>query len=447
MEKILAQAGLEVSEETLADARWLVEKGIPLTTEAVLDLHRLNQLTFPQDGRQIFSAVVSAIADGKEAGAANLADGRSSMEKAAEYAERFARIPDEAVDQAVAENKALTLANLEAAADEIETSDRLADQKTAEQTGSYAENAAGSDAAGYMGRITAENAGSQVPENITAKRQLAEIRLMMTVEANHKLLESGYAIDTTELEQLVEALRKIESQQKQLLFGGDAAQAAERASLYEETRSKVWEISYLPIDTVGRFKVTDQDFTLNQVHIDGTALRNQYDEAAKRYETWMTTAREDLGDSIQKAFGNVDGTLEDLGMELNEENRRAVRILGYNRMELSRENIETVRESDAELHRVIDKMTPGAVLQAIRDGKNPLEMTLPELNEYLDSVPYSREQESEKFSKFLYKLDKSNAIDEQERTAYIGIYRMLRQFEKTDDAAVGAGQYGSGSYV
>ena len=158
----------------------------------------------------------------------------------------------------------------------------------------------------------------------------------------------------------------------------------------------------------------------------------------RRYETWMTTTRTDLGDSIRKAFANVDDKLEDLGMELNEENRRAVRILGYNRMELSKENIETVRESDAQLRRVIGKMTPAAVLQAIRDGKNPLELTLPELDEYLDSIPYTREQESEKYSKFLYKLDKNNAIDEQERTAYIGIYRMLRQFEKTDDAAVGA---------
>ena len=35
-------------------------------------------------------------------------------------------------------------------------------------------------------------------------------------------------------------------------------------------------------------------------------------------------------------------------------------------------------------------------------------------------------------------LDKNKAITEEERTAYIGIYRMLRQFEKTDNAAVGA---------
>ena len=405
MERVLEEAGLEVSEETLEDAKWLVEKGIPLTPETVTELYRLDTMTLPKDEEYILSAIAAAIADGKSAGEADLADNKSNLEKAAEYVERFAQIPEEAVDQTIAEGKDLTLTNLEKAAEKTAYSD-----------------------------VSAE-----IPAEITARRQLAEIRLMMTVEANRKLLESGYSIDTTELEKLVDALKQIEARQREILFGEtDVDRAAEKAALYAETRSKISEIPYLPIDIAGRFKVTDEDFTLNQVHISGTALRNQYDEAKERYETWMTAAREDLGDSMERAFRNVDAILEDMGMEASEENRRAVRILGYNRMELSRENIETIRASDMELHRVIDKMTPAAVLQTIRDGKNPLEMSLPELDSYLDSIQNNQEQEIEKFSKFLYKLDKNNAVTKEERTAYIGIYRMLRQFEKTDDAAVGA---------
>ena len=151
----------------------------------------------------------------------------------------------------------------------------------------------------------------------------------MTVEVNRKLIGSGYAIDTTELEELVNTLRQLEERQRRLLFGEtDTERAAEKAALYNETRSKVEEFPYLPVAIAGRFRITDEDFTLNQVHISGTALRNQYDEAKERYETWMTTTRSDLGDSIQKAFRNVDSILEDLGMEISEENRRAVRILG-----------------------------------------------------------------------------------------------------------------------
>ena len=449
MERVLEEAGLEVNEETLEDAQWLIEKGIPLTPETVTELYRLDNLALPQDEDRILSAIAAAIADGKSAGAANLADGRSNLEKAADYVERFGQVTEEAVGQTIAEGKELTLANLEKAASSKEASGYDTPAAVPGNTAAGADDDASGNASGDTPVAASENgvsgemlpgdAAAEAAADITARRQLEEIRLMMTVEANRKLLESGYSIDTTELEKLVDALKQMEAQQRQLLFGEtDVDRAAEKAALYAETRDKVSEIPYLPIDIAGRFRVTDEDFTLNQVHIDGTALRSRYDEAQERYETWMTAAKEELGDSMQKAFRNVDDILEDMGMETSEENRRAVRILGYNRMELSRENIETVRASDLELHRVIDKMTPSAVLQTIRDGKNPLEMTLPELNTYLDSIQNGQEQETEKFSKFLYKLDKNKSITKEERTAYIGIYRMLRQFEKTDGAAVGA---------
>ncbi|MCM1175837.1 MAG: DUF6240 domain-containing protein, partial [Blautia sp.] len=407
MERVLEEAGLEINEETLENARWLIEKGVPLTPESAARLHELDALSFPQDEEQILSSIAAAIADGKSAGEANLADGRSNLEKAAEYVERFERISEQAADKAEAEGKELTLSRLETAQKQIEE--------------------AQDSAAVY-----------EYPEAVTARRQLEEIRLMMTIEANRKLLESGYAIDTTGLEKLVEALKQIEEQQKQRLFGGeDIEEASEKAALYEETRNRVSEIPYLPVDVAGRFQASDEDFTLKQVHTEGSALKNEYEEAREKYEALMTAPRADMGDSIRKAFRNVDDILQDMGLEPNEENRRAVRILGYNRMELTPENIQAVKESDMELRRVIEKMTPQAALQTIRDGKNPLEMTIPELNDYLDTLPYTAEQETEKYSRFLYKLDKNKGIDIKEREAYIGIYRMFRQIEKADDAAVG----------
>ena len=419
MEKVLKEAGLDVNEETLEEAKWLIEKGVPLTTEAVENLHTLNTLSLPQDEKQLLSSIASAIADGKSAGKANLADDRSNMEKAAEYVEKFAQITDEAVDKTVAEGKELNLNNLEEAQNQIEN-EKTSVEKNAVET------------------IAVNTPETEYPENITARRQLEEVRLIMTIEANRKLIESGYSIDTTELEQLVEALKQIEADRNQLLFGEeDIDKAAQKAAIYTQTRRTMAEIQYLPVDVSGRFKVTDEDFTLDNVQIEGSALKNAYDEAREKYETLMTAPRADMGDSIRKAFRNVDDILTDMNLETSEENRRAIRILGYNHMELSHENIQAVKASDMELRRVISKMTPAAALQTIRDGKNPLEMTIPELNDYLDSMQYDREQETEKYSRFLYKLEKNKEIDAQERDAYIGIYRMFRQLEKTDDAAVG----------
>ena len=405
MAKVLDEAGLEVTDENLEEAKWLVESGIPLTAESVSRLHEIRQVEMPQDMEKILAAVAAAIADGKSAGSANLADGRSNLEKAADYAEAYEQISDEAVDQAAADGKELNLHNL---------------QKAQEQIDKYG--------------VT-----EGTPEQISARRQLEEVRLMMTIEANRKLLESGYSIDTSELEDLVEALKRIEEEQNKALFQeSDASAAADKAQLYEQTQRKAAEIPYLPAAVLAGYISEDELFTLDSVHTNGTALKNAYEAARESYETLMTAPRADMGDSIRKAFRNVDDILTDMGLETSEENRRAVRILGYNSMDITGDNFDAVKKYDMELRHAIRRMTPAVTLQAIREGKNPLKMSVEELNRYLDDRELDVSDSEEKFSKFLYKLEKNHNISEQEREAYIGIYRMFRQLEKTDDAAVGS---------
>ena len=48
------------------------------------------------------------------------------------------------------------------------------------------------------------------------------------------------------------------------------------------------------------------------------------------------------------------------------------------------------------------------------------------------------EKEQERFSKFLWKLERNQEISAEERDSYIGIYRLIAQVEKTDGAAIGA---------
>ncbi len=405
IERILEEAGLETSEENVQSAQWLIGVGVPLTAQVMETFHEIEQAGGPKSREQILSAVAAAISDGKKAGDANLADGRSNFERAADYAAAYGQISNEAVDLAVSENQELNLRNLAKAQEKIEQG----------------------------------NVREDVPAAVTQRRQLEEVRLMMTIEANRKLIASGYSIDTVELEALVEALKKLEQEQNQKLFGDtNAAAAAEKAALYDEVQSKVSEIPYLPAAVLVRYVDGTEAFTLDSVHGNGTALKNAYEAARESYETLMTAPRADMGDSIRKAFRNVDDILRDMGLETNEENRKAVRILGYNSMDITDENMDAVKKYDMELQQTIRRMTPAASLQAIRDGKNPLTMTMSELNQYLDENGVADAAKEEKFSKYLYKLEKSHAVSEQEREAYIGIYRMFRQLEKTDDAAVGS---------
>ena len=143
----------------------------------------------------------------------------------------------------------MTLANLEKTAEEIAGGDAPATTDSAQDT-IQSDNTTAKIPANQSDNATAEipanqsdNATAEIPANITARRQLEEIRLMMTVEVNRKLIGSGYAIDTTELEELVNTLRQLEERQRRLLFGEtDTEKAAEKAALYNETRSKVEEL-------------------------------------------------------------------------------------------------------------------------------------------------------------------------------------------------------------
>ena len=44
----------------------------------------------------------------------------------------------------------------------------------------------------------------------------------------------------------------------------------------------------------------------------------------------------------------------------------------------------------------------------------------------------------DKYSEYLYKLEQNHSISEDERTAYIGIYRLMNQVVQSDGAAIGA---------
>ena len=96
----------------------------------------------------------------------------------------------------------------------------------------------------------------------------------------------------------------------------------------------------------------------------------------------MTEPRSDMGDSIQKAFRNVDDILQDMDLELSDENRRAVRILGYNHVEITKENIRQIRDKDDLLSGVVKEMKPARVLNMIREGDKRITMAYGPLKNY-----------------------------------------------------------------
>ncbi len=373
MDKVITDAGLVVNEENREAAQWLVEKKLPVTADNLLQLQELRSMEFPVTEDAFARAAAAAIVEGKNPIHANLVHSENIYDKAAAFVEKM-----------------------------------------------------------WDDTLWLEVAG-----DITARKQLEEIRLRMTAEVNIKLLKSGFSIDTAPMEQLVEALKKAEAEVANSYFPEDG-QAVEKYQLFHQTQQVVKELPQLPAQVLGPWSLSDGTGTLSQFHAEGKVIQETYVKATESYETLMTAPRSDMGDSIKKAFANVDDILTDMGLELTWENQRAIRILGYNRMAMSMENINSVKAADEQVRHIVEKMTPAATLKMIRDGVNPLENTFAELEEYFDSLPEEYEDSATSYSRFLYQLEQHKDITAQEREAYIGIYRLLHQIEKSDGAVIGA---------
>ncbi len=277
---------------------------------------------------------------------------------------------------------------------------------------------------------------------ITSTRQMQEARLLMSVEANYSLLKKGIAIDTMSIEETVDALKSLEEEYvKQMLSVDDPKQTEANVAIYQDYREAQETLGNAPAAFLAQIPAVEE-MTLRQVSAEAGKTTAAFETAESRYETVWTEPRKDLGDSIQKAFANVDDMLEDQGMELSEENRRAVRILAYNEMDLTGENIQKVRQSDMAVQKMFRAMKPASVMEMIRQGHNPLDLTVKDLTDLAEDLSGQGDsktgQDSDEYAKFLWKLEQTGNISPEERDSYIGIYRMIYQVEAGDGAAIGA---------
>lgn len=405
VQKIIEAAGYQVNEENLAAAQWMLEAGLALNTENFIQLKTISGLKLPVSDKDYAQVAVSAIADGQNPVQASLLKKESYLQQAVKWVEAVQKLTEEATDLIQIRELPLTLRNICIAQESLDTAK------------------------------SKENYQQEGNENIHGRRLLQEIRLSMTVEANLRLLRSGYQIDTAPLEELISQLKKAEGNYQKVLTGEEnALLAEEKASLYQQTLHTLTGIKVAPAAALAQIKETN---TLQEVWQVGNSRRLAYERAGESYESIMTAPRSDMGDSIRKAFRNVDDILEAMKLEITEENRKAVRILGYNKLEITQENIAQIKSREKLLTEVVSQLKPGRVLHMIREGENPVTMPLNELEQYLSNqTDIAGEMES--YSKFLYKLEKNKDITQLERDAYIGVYRLVRQLEKREDAAVGA---------
>lgn len=371
IEKIISDAGLSVNEQTINEAKWLINKDIPLTKENLTNLENLESVSFPLDTETVALSAASALAEGKNAKDGLLSDPESIHIKAAKFVESL---------------------NF---------------------------------------------------DDVAKRRILEETRLILTLEASVSLLKKGINLDTKDLEKLVDDLKQAEKESyAPFLMDNDEVDIKKyddeltlKLDVFKQTVIAIEHVKTAPLSVVGDVAFSEKTPTLNEVAELSNKAKSEFLKAERSYETMMTMPRYDMGDSIKKAFRNVDDILEDLEIEATRLNEKAVRILGYSGMEINEANIEKAVKAEVAIENVITHMTPARTLKMIRDGFNPLDTDIYELSNELTNE--DEDTGNIKYTEFLYKLEKSSEITESEKSAFIGLYRLFRKIEKSDGKLVG----------
>ena len=454
IKQIVEEAGLTADEDTLKVCKWLIKNDIALTGENIAyakELHELdatlkelaasgnevvqgNDVAITEQTREarefIINAMSQAIAEGQRPENAMLIEGYSLMDQAESAMKIIMQTTTGNLEYCVQKEMEITIHNLELAQNAANIQKYETTQKIADIEKNHYDNTELS-----VDQNDSQRTSVQLTV-IKAQRQLAEIRLTMTISANYSLLKKGIAIDIQPLEQLIEELKEQENQYYRDLLGHNGVEAsAENVKTFADTTTYLQELQSHPAYILSPMSAGD---SIRTMHASGSAMQQSFEKANQSYEMLMTQPSEDYNDDISKAFQNIDDILNDLDLEVSRANQRAVRILAYNETPLTVENIQRVKAADEQVQRAFSNMTPAVTLEMIRRNINPLDISIEELNVVAEEIKETTQDKNEKFSKFLWKLEKNNEITEEERTSYIGIYRLIAQVEKTDGAVIGS---------
>ena len=394
IEKIIASSGLEVNDNTLADARAFIDAQIPVTKEnleykAQLDAIDIEKIQADPD------EMLNKILDNMKLGgkAENTLVTGSPIDDIRTALDTINRAEYSDVANVVSKGETFTIASLKLEMDA--RSFRIEYSAASVSTGNS----------------EVRNQASDVQQAADkAYDTLVTARVLMSANASVYLVKNNVSILTTPIDELNSMLMEYE----------------QADGMYEEA-----QIAYTD--------VLEARKTLNEiVRNPARVFASMFDKMNETYEAVGTQIRGDLGDSLKKAVqGSADDIIRELGLEGTDEDKEAIKVLANN-MDMTKENVETVKSVNAMINNLIKNMKPETVLNMIKDGVNPMNASIEEVNEYLtEANDKASKDNEEKFSKFLYKLDRTNGITKEQRKQFIGIYQMMNIF--TRDAGVAAG--------
>lgn len=413
VESFFEKNGFENNSGNVENAKWIISNNLPLNVDNFTKLDELNQVDFSDE--QFMSTLEENI--GKAVSIGNepmdvLVTGKDFDETTIKEAvETVQSAMDSDVDYILKNNRKLNIKNLK---------ERIEERKKEDVDKSLYEKKEAS---------------------VATNKILIEARAMLTQGSLFTMQRMGVNITYTEITVMMDIAVESKNVLADNIFMLDGNKPSESdRNLLMETMDMMAGFNRLPIAVAGSVYSSSIEFTVSAVHREGSSLLERYKLAGESYEALGTSIRKDLGDNIKKAFRNVDELLSGEGIEVNDENRRVARVLGYNSIEITVETVQSMGNIVSQLDMVTKNLTPKAAVHLIRNGINPLNTNIEELNAKLMEInaELTEDNGSEKYSEYLWKLEKNKSISKDERAAYIQLYRIMEHINREDGRAVGS---------
>ena len=169
----------------------------------------------------------------------------------------------------------------------------------------------------------------------------------------------------------------------------------------------------------------------------GNAVKNS--RVTETLEIMSTAVSEKYGDKFSSVADKFGEFLNELGIESNEENIRASKILSRNDMEINIDNITEVKNTDMKITRIYDELHPKIACSMLKDGIDVMNANLNELLDYIEKHKEKYGQTNrDKIAQYMLEAQETGKLNEEDRTAVTAVYRMLNIIDRFGAAAIGA---------
>ncbi|MBQ4067977.1 MAG: hypothetical protein IJC76_01875 [Lachnospiraceae bacterium] len=394
------KVGIQATEEVMNEGRFLIEHGIPLTAENIMSSMEMNVNIEGRTNEQWLNDIAKTMTLGMSPTDTLVTGNVPDMAMVEDIITALENGNEEQVNAILQSGKEVTVLNLKNPPTLEEIKEKIADERL-----------------------------------LAAREKLEEIRQKMSYESCITMLKHGIKVEITTIEVLAVTVDDY-NKNNAMVFMPDAEDTA--LDLFNDTLNAMEQMKSVPSAVLGRVYAGQVEFSIGSIVSADRNYTVKYAEAEMLYTSVGTEVRRDLGDSIGNAFANSYEMLSELGIEITESSKRAVRILGYNEMEITEESIAAIQGLEEQVGKLFRNLTPQATAYLIENDINPLETDIVTLNDNLTELNMELGYAgTESFSKFLWKLDKNNGISKEDRAAYIGLYKLINRIEKGDHKAIG----------